>query len=161
MTLAELSALCLASAGMPKAPTDPFLAATAPLGLYVAVRDVRGLKAGIYRYLPGAHALRPVKAGDASEACMEACLGQGFCGSADAVFVKTVSWAELAWPDGNRGYRYANLRAGLLGGGLYLQGTALGLGVCGIGAFQDEALGRILGLEASAEVPLYVTAVGK
>jgi SagB-type dehydrogenase family enzyme len=162
MEMEELSALCLASAGVPKGPwADPFLATTAPLGLYVAVREVKGLEAGVYRYLPGTHALRRIKTGDVSGACMAACLQQEFCGTADAVFVKTVRWVDLFWPDGDRGYRYANLRAGLLGGGLYLQGTALGLGVCGVGAFEDPAVAGLLGLDLTREVPLYVTAVGK
>lgn len=160
VTLEELSALCAASSGS-RGTTDPLLAGTAPLGLYPVVRDVKGLPPGVYRYLPAAHALRLVKAGDFSRTCEAACLRQDFCATANVVFVKTVAWKDLFLPDGDRGYRYANIRAGVVGEGLYLQGTALGLGVCGVGAFQDPDVAALLGVDLQREVPLYVTAVGR
>lgn len=163
ITAAELSSLCLAANGERAgvAPSDPLLADTAPLSLYVVARDVTGVDAGVYRYLPATHALRMIRPGDFSQRCMQACLQQEFCGTADAVFVKTVRWAELYIPDGDRGYRYAHLRAGVIGEGLYLQGSALGIGACGVGAFGDPDVAEVLGLTLDAEVPLYVTAVGR
>jgi SagB-type dehydrogenase family enzyme len=137
------------------------LADSAPLALYVVARDVTGLDAGVYRYLPPTHSLRLVRTGDSSTACMHACLQQEFCGTADVVFIKTVQWSELFVPDGDRGYRYANLRAGVIGEGLYLQGSSLGIGACGVGAFGDPDVAAILGLDLDEEVPLYVTAVGR
>jgi len=122
---------------------------------------VKGLPPGVYRYLPGAHALRLVKAGDFSRTCEAACVQQDFCATANVVFVKTVAWKDLFLPDGDRGYRYANIRAGVVGEGLYLQGTALGLGVCGVGAFQDPDVAALLGIDLQREVPLYVTAIGR
>ena len=53
------------------------------------------------------------------------------------------------------------LRAGIVGGGLYLQATALGLGVCGVGAFTDPDVADIVGCDPDAEAVLYVTAVGR
>lgn len=163
ITMAELSSLCLAADGeRPGAPAaDPLLADSAPLALYVVARDVTGLDAGVYRYLPPTHSLRLVRTGDSSTACMHACLQQEFCGTADVVFIKTVQWSELFVPDGDRGYRYANLRAGVIGEGLYLQGSSLGIGACGVGAFGDPDVAAILGLDLDEEVPLYVTAVGR
>ncbi|MBI5444105.1 MAG: SagB/ThcOx family dehydrogenase [Deltaproteobacteria bacterium] len=161
LTLEELSALCAASAGMSGTTTDPLLADTAPLNLYPIVRDVKGLAPGVYRYLPGPHALRLLRAGDLSRSCEAASMHQEFCGTANVLFVKTVTWKDLFLPDGDRGYRYANLRAGLVGEALYLQGTALRLGVCGVGAFQDRDVAALLGLELQEEAPLYLTAVGR
>jgi SagB-type dehydrogenase family enzyme len=155
----ELSALCRAASG--DAPGDPLLAGSAPLGLFLVVRNVRSLAPGVYRYLPGQHALEPVRAGDQAQAMMKACLEQDFCGTADVLFCKTISWEALAYPDGDRGYRYACLRAGFMGEGLYLQGGALGLGVCGVGAFEDAAVAKVLQLDPAREVCLYVTAVGR
>jgi SagB-type dehydrogenase family enzyme len=163
ITLSELSSLCLAAAGeQPGVVTaDPLLADSAPLGFYVVARDVTGLEAGIYRYLPRTHALRPLRSGDFSRACMQTCEQQEFCATADAIFVMTVRWDDLYVPDGDRGYRYAHLRAGVAGEGLYLQGCALGIGACAVGAFQDPDLAAIIGLDLEEEVPLYVTAVGR
>lgn len=163
ISLGELSALCAASAQTHKdaSPGDPLLACSAPLTLYAVIHNVKDLNPGVYRYIPATHALQVVRQGDLSKACMEACLQQEFCGTAAVVFVKTVKWRDLFFPDGDRGYRYANLRAGVMGEGLYLQCTALGIGVCGVGAFLDSSVAAILDLKPGEEVPLYVTAAGK
>lgn len=159
MEQAELSALCRAAMG--SSPDDPLLSGTAPLGLYAVVHNVRGLGPGVYRYDPARGALVLIKAGDRSQEAMAACLDQDFCGAAAVVFAKTVDWDDLSYPDGDRGYRYACLRAGFMGEGLYLQGEALGIGVCGVGAFGDDAMAKLLGLDPDKEVCLYVTAAGK
>jgi len=127
----------------------------------VVVRKVRGLEPGVYLYHPGHRTLEPRRSGDFSQAMMKACLEQDFCGAAAVVFCKTVSWEGLAYPDGDRGYQYACLRAGFMGGGLYLQGEALGIGVCGVGAFEDGAVASLLQLDPAKEVCLYVTAAGR
>jgi SagB-type dehydrogenase family enzyme len=163
LSLAELSTLLAASAADPAghAAQDPLLAFTAPLQLYVVVRHVAGLPPGVYRYLPATHTLQPVQAGERARATRDACLDQDFCGFAAAVFVKTVRWQDLYLPDADRGYRYANLRAGVLGEGLYVAATSLGLGACGVGAFGDTDVAALIGLDLAAEVPLYLTAVGR
>jgi SagB-type dehydrogenase family enzyme len=163
MTMAELAALLAVSAGERKdAPTvDPLLSSSAPLSLYAVVRNVEGLAGGVYRYLPGANVLQLRRPGDFAAVAESACVQQEFCRTADVVFVKTVRWTELFLPDGDRGYRYANLRAGVVGEGLYVQGAALGLGVCGVGAFGDSDVAALLGIDAREEAPLYITAVGK
>jgi SagB-type dehydrogenase family enzyme len=163
LSLSELSTLLASSAADPegRTSTDPLLAATAPLQLYAVVRSVDGLAPGVYRYRPASHALQPVLAGERSRAARDACLDQDFCGTAAVVFVKTVRWQDLYLPDGDRGYRYANIRAGVVGEGLYLAATALGLGPCGVGAFGDVDVGALIGLDLTAEVPIYITAVGR
>jgi SagB-type dehydrogenase family enzyme len=163
VTLAELSTLLSSSGAEPdgRPSSDPLLAATAPLQLYAVVRRVSGLAPGVYRYRPSAHALQLVRAGERARATREACLDQDFCGTAGVVFVKTVRWQDLYLPDGDRGYRYANLRAGVTGEGLYLAATALGLGPCGVGAFGDNDVAALVGLDLSVEVPIYLTAVGR
>jgi len=163
VSLAELSTLLAASAADPEGrpSADPLLSTTAPLQLYAVVRSVAGLAPGVYRYRPAAHALQPLQAGERARATREACIDQDFCEAAAVVFVKSVRWQDLYRPDGDRGYRYANLRAGLVGEGLYLAATALGLGPCGVGAFGDTDVAALVGLDLAAEVPLYLTAVGR
>jgi SagB-type dehydrogenase family enzyme len=159
MELNELSALCRAASG--PVPGDPLMTGSSPLGLYLVVRSVRNLGPGVYLYRPASHSLMLVRGGDFSQSMMEACLGQEFCGAADVLFCKTVAWETLSYPDGDRGYRYACIRAGFMGEGLYLQGTALGIGVCGVGAFEDAPVARVLQIDPAKEVCLYVTAAGK
>jgi len=163
MGMEELSALCAAAAGYGKSPAtpDPLLSSSSPLDLYLFARDVRGLAQGIYRYHPNGHSLELVRSGDFAKATLKACFEQEFCGTANVVFFKTAKWDYLSYPDGDRGYRYACLRAGFMGEGLYLQGTALDIGVCGVGAFEDGAVGKVLELDPAKEACLYITAAGK
>lgn len=156
----ELAALLAAAQGSME-PGDPLLALSAPLELVVVVRDVRGIEPGAYRYDPTARSLSLRRAGDLGAEGRSATLDQDFCGAADALFVKSVDWSKLERPDGDRGYRYACIRAGLVGEGLYLQATALGLGVCGVGAFYDGAVAELAGFDPEREAALYVTAVGR
>ena len=160
MTRAELSALCVAAAGA-GADREPFHAITAPLGLHAVVRNVEEIEPGVYLFDPANRSLRPVRAGDFSAQCGRANLNQDFCRTADVVFFKTVTFDALGFPDGDRGYRYANIRSGIMGGALYLQATALGMGVCGVGAFMDDQVAAIVGCDPKIEPVLYVTAVGK
>ncbi len=163
LSLAQLSTLLAASAASPegRSSTDPLLATTAPVRIHAVVRGVSGLAPGVYRYHPATHALQPVQAGERALATRAACLDQDFCGTAAVVFVKSVRWKDLYVPDGDRGYRYANLRAGLVGEGLYLSATSLGLGACGVGAFGDADVAALVGLDLAEEVPIYLTAVGR
>jgi len=163
MPLQELSALCAAAAGNSKDLifNDPLLLVAAPLTLFVVVRDVQGVKPGVYRYLPAYHALQLLKEGDFSKQCEKASVKQEFIGNADVVFIMSAKWQDILFPDGDRGYRYACMRAGLMGEGIYLQGTSLGLGVCAAGAFKDADIASILGLNIGEEIPLYEIAAGK
>jgi SagB-type dehydrogenase family enzyme len=184
MELEELTALCAAAQGAPGVPEvavesgkpgtsgaldapdtpgagDPFLALSAPLDLHVVVRDVTGLEAGVYLYDRDRRSLRQKKLGDFSSEGHAASLSQDFCGTADVLFIKTVDWDALDRPDGDRGYRYACIRSGMVGEGLYLQAAALGLGVCGVGAFRDDDMAAVAGCDPAKTLVLYVTAVGR
>lgn len=52
------------------------------------------------------------------------------------------------------------LEAGHIGRNLYLAATSMGLGACAVGAFLDDALNDLLGLDGQEEAVLYVVSVG-
>ena len=156
----ELAALCRSACGGDEA-REPLHALTPPLQLYVMVRDVAGIEAGLYQYDPPMQSLNLLQAGDFSRAAHPAMLQQDFCRSADVLFVKAFSWDGISVPDGDRGYRYACQLAGISGEGLYLQATALGLGACGVGAFLDEEVAALVRCDPGKTAVLYITAVGR
>ncbi len=130
------------------------------LRFHVVVNHVVALQAGIYQYLPNHDQLQVRKVGDQRDRLFEAGLSQEVLGEADLAIVMTVDLEALSWPDGDRGLRYAYLEAGLAGENLYLVAGALGLGICGVGAFYDHEMAALLGVEPKREVVSYIIAVG-
>jgi nitroreductase len=86
---------------------------------------------------------------------------QSMCATADAIFFMATDWKALQHPDGDRGYRYASLLAGIAGEGLYLQATALGLGACGVGGFTESEVASIMGRDPAKEAIFYGVVVGR
>jgi SagB-type dehydrogenase family enzyme len=137
--------------------TSPSAGATYPLEVFAAVRRVDGLKPGLYRYLPDAHALAQVRPGDVSRALCEAAWNQRFIESAPVNFViaAVVSRTEKRYKE--RAGRYVFMEAGHAGQNLYLEATALGLGTVAVGAFDDSRVQSALGI---SEEVLYLFPVG-
>jgi len=89
-----------------------------------------------------------------------ACLGQGFVAEAPAVIVACALPEVSALHYGERGrslYFFYDVTAATEN--MLLRATELGLGVCWVGAFDEVAVARVLGLEASWR-PLVVVPVG-
>jgi SagB-type dehydrogenase family enzyme len=142
-------------------------AATAPAGLdvaagglvetYVLVHAVDGLAAGVFRARPGGLAL--VRADDTRSEAAPLALDQAAAGEAavNFYFVTSMGAIESRW--GDRGYRAAQLEAGVRSGCLYLAATTLGLRATGL-TFYDDEVARALGLDAGDAVVLMLMAVG-
>ena len=73
----------------------------------------------------------------------------------------TALFQRTRWKYRERTYRYVMMETGHVGQNLYLAATALGLGVCAVGAFFDDALNDLLGLDGQTEAALYITSVGQ
>jgi nitroreductase len=50
--------------------------------------------------------------------------------------------------------------AGHIGQTLYLAATALDLGCCTVGAFFDEEVDRVIGVDGKSEISVYLGAIG-
>ena len=61
---------------------------------------------------------------------------------------------------GFRAYRYALLDIGHVGMNIYLVSTALGLGTCAIGAFEDDLVNKLLDLDTDHEFVILIYPVG-
>jgi SagB-type dehydrogenase family enzyme len=79
---------------------------------------------------------------------------------AQVVFLWTAVVARSEWKYRQRAYRYIYLDAGHIAQNLYLAGAAAGLGVCGVGAFFDDSVNALIGLDGAKETVLYLASVG-
>lgn len=149
---------------------------TGPSPLSQAVRidvlslAVEPLPRAAWRYDAAAHALQPrggssrgeVARNNARDNARRAALDQDVAGDAALLFALSVDRAAFASdPLGAaRGYRHAFLEAGRAGERIYLEATALGLGACGIGAFYDDEVAALLGVDTAREWVAHLVAVG-
>jgi SagB-type dehydrogenase family enzyme len=128
--------------------------------LYVNVHAVTDLAPGAYAYDPAAHALVLVQAGDVRQASAFLCLEQALGGASSAAVFFLADLARLLERWGNRGYRVANLEAGLIGGRLYLGAYGQRFGASGL-TFYDRAVVDFFSPHAAAKDALFVTALGR
>jgi SagB-type dehydrogenase family enzyme len=121
---------------------------------------VEGVPQGLYRYVFLDHSLDPLKEGYYGETLAEIALSQDHVGSSALTVIITILWARSAWKYGSRGYKYALLDAGFAGENLYIASGILGLGTCAVGAFYEEELCELLGIDCISEIPVLIMPVG-
>ena len=166
MSLETLSQLLWATQGVTGRAGEHILRAAASAGAlypnetYLVLSNVEGGGPGIAHYDVREHALALLREGEFGAQCAEACLGQGFCATAQVVFAWGAVVSRCAQKYGDRAYRYIHLDAGHIGGQLQLAADALGLGSVNIGAFLDDEVNALFDLDGVAETVVYLTAVG-
>lgn len=141
--------------------TAPSAGALYPIETYAVVHSVETIDPGIYHYAVSSHELEQLQVGDFRTDVARAALDQGFVYSAGAVLVWTAVWQRSKWKYGQRAYRYAYLDAGHIAQNAALAAVCLGLGSCQIGAFYDDEADELLGVNATEETTVYMTAVGR
>jgi SagB-type dehydrogenase family enzyme len=128
--------------------------------LYVAVRNVSGVPAGIYHYEVGDHQLAEIKAGDHSNALHHAAFDEEFVQRAAVVFIVTGYYERLRWKNGERAYRFMCIDSGFVGQNLYLMSEAMGLGACAVSGFAQDQIEELIKVDGKTEIPLFLLAVG-
>jgi SagB-type dehydrogenase family enzyme len=128
--------------------------------LFLVVNAVEGVAPGAYRYWPDAHGLERLAAGELRRQAAYLTLEQALGGDAAATifFLAPLDGLLAAW--GNRGYRLANLEAGLAGGRAYLAAYAQRFGASGL-TFYDREVVRFFSPHAEGLDAIFVTALGR
>lgn len=140
--------------------TAPSAGALYPVETYLVVNRITELAAGVYHfYLPDWN-LHAVRTGDFGEQLASAALGQNLVAQCAVVFCFTSVIERSKWKYGERGYRYMYLDAGHIGQNLALAAQAQGLACCMIGAFFDDEINALLGVDGESETILYLGCVG-
>ena len=125
--------------------------------LYPVVRDVDGLKPGVYHYDVQGHELALVGdfVGDAD--LIAACGDQEWVAGAGLV----VFYTSLVWRhDSPRAYRVLQLDAGRVNQTLSLAGAALGLRTAFTAAIRDELVEELIGCDPATELAIGCAVIG-
>lgn len=128
--------------------------------LYLIVNAVEGVAPGAYCYWPEAHGLELLRAGDFRSQAGYLCLEQALGSDASVVIFFLAALGPILERFGNRGYRFANLEAGLIGGRCYLGAYAQGFGASGL-TFYDGEVVRFFSPHAEGKDALFVTVLGR
>lgn len=137
--------------------------ADVPAGLiapYLIVNAVEGIEPGAWRYRPEAHAFERISGGAYRKQSAYLCLEQALGGDAAAVVYFLAPLDGLLAAYGNRGYRLANLEAGLVGGRAYLGAYAQRFGASGL-TFYDGKVVEFFSPHARGLDAIFVTALGR
>ncbi|MDQ4068989.1 MAG: SagB/ThcOx family dehydrogenase [Actinomycetota bacterium] len=121
---------------------------------HVAVLGVQGMQSGAYRF--GPEGLHLQRAGHLRSVVAHLCLDQPLGGSGAYTAFHCADLDAVTSALGDRGYRAAQLEAGIVEGRLHLAAFSLGFGASGI-TFYDDEVRRFFGTTA---FPMLVTCVG-
>lgn len=172
LSLEELSYLLWATQGVTKSAnlrdgiltyrTVPAGGALQPFETYLAISRVTGVEPGLYRYLPMEHKLLPISAEPGlMERVAAGCAGQGFVADSAVVFIWTCIPYRKEWRYAAASHKIIAQDSGHLCQNLYLAAESIGAGTCAIGAYFQEELDTLLGVDGDDEFTIYVAPVGK
>jgi SagB-type dehydrogenase family enzyme len=124
---------------------------------YLIVNSVDGLAPGAYFYSPAG--LELLKEGEFREDAGHLCFEQALGADASAVAFFLADLEGILDRFGNRGYRTAQLEAGILGGRMYLSSHSLGLGATGM-TFFDDAVTAFFSPHAAGKSLMFLVGLG-
>lgn len=139
--------------------TAPSAGALYPLELYLLAGNVTDLPCGIYRHLPPENAIELLAEGDRRPDLARAALGQSWLANAALTLVFAARYERTTWKYGRRGIQYVHIEVGHAAQNALLMAAALNLGAAVVGAFHDEQVASVAGLNKE-EIPLYLLPVG-
>lgn len=141
--------------------TAPSAGALYPFEVYIVANNIEKLKQGIYHYCIRDHAIVLIKEGDFRRELLKASIDQEMVRDAGVVFLLSAIFDRVRSKYGERGYRYVYMEAGHISQNLYLQATSLGLGSTVIGAFFDDSINKLIGVDGVKESVIAIHTIGK
>ena len=166
LTLPQLSQLLFSAQGITGSVSGyalraaPSAGALYPIEVYLVVNNVEALSRGIYHYNVQKHAVELLKEGDFRKEIINAGLWQDTLGEAQVTFILSAVFERTQRKYKDRSLRYIYMEAGHISQNISLQAVSLGLGSVCVGAFYDEQVNRLIGLDGDTESAIYLQAVG-
>jgi SagB-type dehydrogenase family enzyme len=170
LTLEEVSFLLWATGGLHKIVGEgraslrsaPSAGARHPFETYLLINRVEGMEAGtLARYLPLSHQLCVLKHDPDLPAEIDAAsLGQ-YVRTSAVTFIWTAIPARTEWRYDILAHRVILIDVGHVCQNLYLACEAIHAGTCAVGAYDQERLDSLLGVDGTDEFTIYLAPVGK
>jgi len=166
LSMADLSFLLWASTGIQRTEhnykfrTAPSAGALYPIETYIAANNVEDLEEGLYHYNIKNHLLEEIKLGSFGVNLAHAALAQEMCADASVVFIWTAVFRRSKWKYSQRAYRYIYLDVGHIAQNLGLAAASINCGSCEVGAFFDDELNLIVGIDGIEESTVCLSVVG-
>lgn len=169
LTLEEISWLLWCSQGVKNVTDRPSTLRTVPSGgschpfeTYLLVNRIEGLLPGLYRFLAIEHKLLEISIeAELADKVTKAIRGTNFVKTSAVTFIWVAITYRKTWRYGERGYRSIFLDAGHVCQNLYLSAEAIKCGVCAIGAFNDDEINNLMGINGVDQFVIYIATVGK
>jgi SagB-type dehydrogenase family enzyme len=181
LSLEELSFLLWATQGVREVVTEggiTYVMRNVPSGgnrhpfeTYLSIQHVEGIPIGLYRYLPLDHQLVQLKIDDelteqVNQGSLRQNSGSGqqpnfFIKEAAVVFIWTAIPYRSEWRYHRAAARLIALDAGHVCQNLYLAAGAIGAGTCAVGAFDQDRMNDVVGVDGGDEFVIYMAPVGK
>ena len=129
---------------------------------YLCVNRVDDVPPGLYRYLPLEHSLIFIRSDDGMAADIaKACAGQRVIKTSAVIFIWTTIPARMEWRYGIAAHKTIAQDSGHLCQNLYLAAESIGSGACAVGAYFQEEMDSIVGVDGEEEFVIYVAPVGR
>lgn len=170
LSLEELSFLLWATQGVHQIVRDgycsirtvPSAGARHPFETYLVINRVDSVEPGVYRYLAFSHRLCRLSGLPSATELEDACAGQEWVTQAAVVFV----WAAVPY---RTEWRYTMVKspkvialdAGHVCQNLYLACEAIDAGTCAVGAYDQEKMDALIGVDGEEEFTVYIAPVGR
>ena len=127
---------------------------------YLIVNAVDGLTPGAYHYSRDSGRLELLQEGEFREEAGHLCFEQALGADASVVVFFLADLVMALGRLGNRGYRAAQLEAGVMGGNIYLGAHSLGLGATGM-TFFDDAVTAFFSPHAAGKSLMFLVGLGR
>jgi len=170
LSLDELSYLLWLTQGVKKIDekryvtwrTVPSAGCRHPFETYLSINRVDSLDPGLYRFAALEHKLVALEYSESfNEKLTEACLGQRQVKTSAVTFIWAAVPYRTIWRYSERSYRYLYLDAGHVCQNLHLAAEAIHCGICAIGAYDDDAMDKLMGFTPPEMYVIYLASLGR
>lgn len=133
-----------------------------PLEIYVIIINGH-IASGLYHYRADNNTLELIKEGDFREYLRENMQCEPYVNitTASAVVISTGIFERVAIKYGDRAYRFLIQESGIVGQTITLLIDSIGLGSCWIGAYIDDMINELLGVDGVYETVNNIIVIGK